>query len=295
MPVLASLHRPAPGHAIAQPGRHAERRYSAGIFSTYSIKVLIALVLASPLLSLPARAEDPPMFAVASNMMQVMTEILGRYRHDNATANINLVFGSSGNFARQIMQGAPFQMFLSANKQYVDMLMRDNGRVSAYHEFATGRIGYFIPNGSRLAGKRSLEEINRALANDAYRRIAIANPEFAPYGIAARQALQTAGVWALDKKKLLKGENIAQAMQYTLAGGVDIGVVPLSYALLPDIRAQGKFFLIPRDWHDPIIEYLVLLKQAGPASRTFYEYLLSGKAVPVLKKYGYETARVAGE
>jgi molybdate transport system substrate-binding protein len=222
-------------------------------------------------------------------MTQVMTEILNQYRHEPGAGNINLVFGSSGNFARQIMQGAPFELFLSANKKYVEVLRRDNSRVTAFHEFALGRIGYFIPTGSLLSGKKNLKEINQSLINGEYRRIAIANPEFAPYGVAAKQSLQTAGLWVIEKEKLLMGENIAQAMQYTISGGVDLGIVPQSIAVLPETRDKGKFFLIPEDWHDPIIEYLVLLKNATPVSRACYQYLLSGKATPILEKYGYMT------
>lgn len=252
-------------------------------------------VLAFLLVFVPARAEDAPHFAVASNMMQVMTEILKQYKHDSGTADINLVFGSSGNFTRQIIQGAPFELFLSANKRYVDVLLRDGKHIAANREFALGHIGYFIPAGSLLSGKNTLEEINKALIDGEYRRIAIANPEFAPYGVAARQVLQTAGLWAMEKKKLLLGENIAQAMQYTLAGGVDIGIVPQSFAVLPDIRDKGNFFLIPENWHEPIIEYLVLLQDAGPQSRSFYQYLLSGKPKPILEKYGYSTDTMVGE
>lgn len=245
-------------------------------------------------ISTTVRAEDIPLFAVASNMMQVITEIRDQYileHHDN---DINLVFGSSGNFARQILQGAPFELFLSANKKYVDILEHGNGRVSAFREFAIGRIGYFIPEGSSLAGIKNLEGISKSLINGAYRRIAIANPEFAPYGVAARQALQTAGLWAVDNEKLLLGENIAQAVQFTLSGGVDLGIIPLSYALLPEVKNKGDFFLIPGDWHEPIIEYLVLLRGAGEQSRTFYQYLLSVKTKLILEKYGYATDTTMG-
>ena len=82
----------------------------------------------------PVKAEDVPLFAVASNMMQVMTEILKQYRHEPEAGNINLIFGSSGNFARQIIQGAPFELFLSANKKYVDVLRQHNGHVTSFHE-----------------------------------------------------------------------------------------------------------------------------------------------------------------
>lgn len=236
-----------------------------------------------------AGAKDVPQFAVAANMMHVMTDIREQYRNEHGNSDINLVFGSSGNFSRQILQGAPFELFLSANKKYVDFLIHNGVKPADYREFALGRIGYFIPDGSILSGDNSLEDINNSLVNGDFRRIAIANPEYAPYGVAARQALQTAGLWVIEKDKFLLGENIAQAVQFTLSGNVDIGIIPLSYALLPETRDKGKFYLIPENWHEPIIEYLVLLQKAGPAGKAFYQYLLSGRATPILKKYGYVT------
>ena len=219
-----------------------------------------------------------------------MTEIREQYRHEQGRSDISLVFGSSGNFARQILQGAPFELFLSANKKYVDLLINNGTMPSDYRQFALGRIGYFIPHGSLLSADNSLEEINKSLVNGKYRRLAIANPEYAPYGVAARQALQTAGLWAIENDKILLGENIAQAVQFTLSGSVDIGIIPLSYAVLPGTRDKGKFFLIPENWHEPIIEYLVLLQGAGSEGKAFYQYLLSGKAAPILKKFGYVTS-----
>lgn len=243
----------------------------------------------------PVRADKDPLFAVAANMMHVMTDVRELYMNEPGSAGINLVFGSSGNFARQIVQGAPFELFLSANKKYVDFLIHNGIRPADYREFALGRIGYFIPDGSALSGDRGLDEINKSLVNGKFRRIAIANPAFAPYGMAARQALQTAGLWAIENDKLLLGENIAQAVQFALSGNVDLGIIPLSYAVLPETRDKGKFFLIPENWHEPIIEYLVQLQGAGTASRAFYQYLLSGKAAQILKKYGYVTTTMVSD
>lgn len=237
----------------------------------------------------PAKAEDIPLVAVAANMMHVMTDVREQYIKERGSGDINLVFGSSGNFARQIVQGAPFEMFLSANRKYVNFLIHNGVEPTDYREFALGRIGYFIPNGSALSGDNSLEKISKSLVNGNFRRIAIANPEYAPYGVAAKQALQTSGLWVIEKEKLLLGENIAQAVQFTLSGSVDIGIIPFSYAVLPEIREKGRFFLIPENWHEPIIEYLVLLQKPGTTSKAFYQYLLSGKATPILKKYGYVT------
>ena len=233
-----------------------------------------------------ATAEEGPLVAVAANMMHVMNGIQEAYLEEGNNS-INFVYSSSGNLARQILQGAPFELFLSANRVYVDFLIQNDIRIAGIKEFARGRIGYFIPKNSSLSNKTGLEEINKTLVNGEYHRIAIANPEFAPYGVAAEQALRTAGLWVIESDKLLLGENTAQAVQFSLSGGVDIGIIPSSYAVIRAVRDGGKFYLIPEEWHQPIIEYLVLLLRSGPEGKKFYNYLQSDKVRLILEKNGY--------
>lgn len=231
-------------------------------------------------------AADSTHVAVASNMSHVISEISAQY---NAATRINLSFGSSGNFARQILQGAPYKLFISADKKYVDMLIENGYKIDASAAFARGRISIFIPNDSALQNNTSLEQVFKSLFHGHYQRIAIANPEHAPYGLAAEQALQSAGLWVIERDKLLVGENAAQAMQFALAGGVDLSIIPSSFAHLPSIIKKGKFYLIPESWHEPIQQVIVLLKGANESTRQFYHYLLSDEAKIIIRKYGYET------
>ena len=231
-------------------------------------------------------AAEPPLVAVASNMTQAMTEIAGRFQSSSGI-KIKLSFGSSGNFARQILQGARYQLFVAADKKYVDML-RDNGRqLTRIAEFAQGRIDFFIPKDSRLAGPGDLHSIVNAIQFGNYRRLVIANPEVAPYGLAAKQALASAGIWIINYSKLLVGENAAQAVQFSLSGAVDIGIIPASAAVQPEVRERGSFIPIPEAWHLPIQHYLVLLGSANPSAVRFYDYLLTGAAQRILVTYGY--------
>ena len=164
------------------------------------------------------------------------------------------------------------------------------GKLIRSGEFARGRIGFFIPNGSRLSAKTNLEDIVNAIEFDDYKRMVYANPEYAPYGAAAVQALHKAGVWNIDKAKLLMGENAAQALRFSLAGGVDIAIIPSSYAVLPKVKDQGRFIMIPEQWHKPIKQYLALLSDSNPSAEQFYEYLLSPDPQIILAKYGYTTS-----
>ena len=101
--------------------------------------------------------------------------------------------------------------------------------------------------------------------------------------------MHSAGVWDIDKGKLLMGENAAQALQFSLSGGVDVAVIPASYAVLPKVKNKGHFFLIPEQWHKPIQQYLALMSDSDPSATRFYEYLLSPEPQFILAKYGYTT------
>lgn len=231
-------------------------------------------------------AADSSHVAVASNMSHVISEILDQYK---PATRINLSFGSSGNFARQILQGAPYKLFISADKKYVDMLVENGYGIDSSAEFARGRIGIFIPNDSALNNHTSLGQVFKSLYHGRYQRISIANPEHAPFGRAAEQALQNAGLWIIQQGKLLIGENAAQALQFALSGGVDLSIIPSSFARLPGIINKGKFYLIPKSWHEPIQQVIVLFNGANESTRQFYHYLLSDEAKIIIRKYGYET------
>lgn len=252
-----------------------------------AITLILLLVLYAPC-SMAARTL---LVAAASNMSNTLTEITNQFEKESGI-RVKLSFGSSGNFTRQILQGAPYQIFLSADKKYVDKLADSGHKPVQTEEFARGRIGFFIPKGSKLSTKTNVEDIINAIEFDDYNRMVYANPEFAPYGTAAVQALHSAGVWNIDKGKLLMGENAAQALQYSLSGGVDVALIPASYAVLPKVKDKGRFFMIPEQWHKPIQQYLALLSDSNPSAKRFYDYLLSTEPQYILAKYGYSTGPV---
>lgn len=252
------------------------------------MKRIVILLLVLALYSPCSMAARSILVAAASNMSTTLAEITDQFEKKSGI-KVKLSFGSSGNFARQILQGAPYQIFLSADKNYLDKLTDSGYMPVRSQEFTRGRIGFFIPAGSKLSAKTNLQDIINAIEFDNYDRLVYANPKFAPYGSAAVQALQSAGVWVIDKKKLLMGENAAQALQFSLSGGVDIAIIPASYAVLPKVNDKGRFILIPEQWHKPIQQYLALLSGKNPSAVQFYEYLLSPEPQYILAKYGYTT------
>lgn len=224
--------------------------------------------------------------AVASNMSPALTDIASSFEQDTNN-NARLIFGSSGNFAQQIIQGAPFKLFLSADRKYIDLLTENGITLLADIEYARGRIGLFIVNGSSMSDSADLDAAISKLIYGHYKRLTIANPEHAPYGVAAQQALQSAGLWIVDKHRLLLAENAAQATQIVLSGNVDAGIIPASFAQLPELQGKGKFFLIPEHWHQPLQQHLVLLEGASNIEKQFFEYMQNDKARIIVQKYGY--------
>jgi molybdate transport system substrate-binding protein len=153
--------------------------------------------------------------------------------------------------------------------------------------YATGRIGLFVPKGSRVKGSADLRDLAPALRDGRLRKFAIANPQHAPYGVAAKEALTKAGVWWAIEPHLVLGENAAQATVFALSGATEAAIIPYSLALKPDVRAAGDFTLISDSWHNPLRQRAVVLKGATAVARDFFAYLQTPAARTVFKRYGF--------
>jgi molybdate transport system substrate-binding protein len=228
--------------------------------------------------------------AAASDLKFALDELVARFERDTGS-RVRVVLGSSGQFYSQILQGAPFHVFMSADERFVHQLAdagrtRDRGRL-----YALGRIGVFVPRGSPLRADGSLRDLAAALRDGRLRRWAIANPEHAPYGMRAREALQHAGLWEAIQPHLVLGENIAQAAQFATSGSTQGGILALSLAQAPAVAARGSFDLIAREWHAPLAQRMVVLKDAPAAAAAFYDYLATPAAQAILARYGFEPPR----
>jgi molybdenum ABC transporter molybdate-binding protein len=240
---------------------------------------------------LDARVAEPvetgvPVVAAAADLNYALPEISGQFTKDTGKT-VKLPFGSSGNFATQIQQGAPFDIFFSADEEYVQKLAAAGLTVDDGTLYAVGRIGIFVATGSPLAVDGELVGLKAALADGRVKKFAIANPEHAPYGRAARAALQHAGLWDQIEPLLVLGENVSQATQFATTGGAQGGIIPLSLARAPEIAKLGTFALVPESWHPQLRQRMVLLKRAGETARTFYAYMQQSTARAALKRYGF--------
>jgi len=249
---------------------------------SHARRLLAALAL---LFAAGSSGADAPVIAAASDLQFALEEVAAAFRAAGGR-EVKLVFGSSGNFFRQIVQGAPFQMFLSADEQFV-LRLAEHGRSEGRGElYAAGRIVLFVPRGSPL-GRAELAALAPALEAGTIRRLAIANPEHAPYGRAAEQALRSRGLWEKAAPRLVLGENVSQAAQFAASGSVDAAIFAYSLALSPRVSEAGSFVLIPAEWHRPLRQRMVLLKGAGETARAFYRFMQGERSRAILARYGF--------
>jgi molybdate transport system substrate-binding protein len=243
-------------------------------------------VLAAPL---GGGAADAPLVAAASDLRFALDEVAAQFTRDTGW-RVRIVYGSSGNFRRQIAEGGPFELFLSADEAYVLALAKEGHLVDDGVLYAIGRIALVIPEGSPLRPDPSLRDLAAAVAAGRVGRFAIANPEHAPYGRAAREALTAVGAWEGLQGRLVLGENVAQAAQFAVSGSAQGGIVALSLALAPGALAGARHVAIPASMHQPLRQRMALTKRATESARAFYRYLQSPAATVILQRYGFTAA-----
>ncbi len=233
-----------------------------------------------------AQSADKPNIAAAADLQFALPEVAAAFQE--ATGKIvQLSFGSSGNFARQLREGAPFELFFSADENFVfdlakDGIARDDGEL-----YAIGRIVLIVPNGSPLKADGSLADLGAALADGRLDKFAIANPDHAPYGKRAEEALRHRGLWPAIQSKLVFGENVSQAAQFATSANAQGGIIAYSLALSPKVRALGQFALIPAEWHEPLRQRMALMKTAGAVASEFYAFAKSPPAREIFRRYGF--------
>jgi molybdate transport system substrate-binding protein len=248
-------------------------------------RILVAGLLAGIVLQAGAATEIPAV-AAAADLAFALPEIAAAFRRDTGR-EVKLSFGSSGNFARQIAEGAPFELFLSADERYVERL-REQGRTDGGGAlYAVGRIVLFVPKGSPVAADPELRGLAQALADGRLKKLAIANPEHAPYGRAAQEALAQAGLADRARERLVLGENASQAAQFATTGAAQAGIIPLSLAAAPAMAGRGSHALLPQSMHRPLRQRMVLTRGAGETARAFFSYLQQPAARAVLARYGF--------
>jgi molybdate transport system substrate-binding protein len=209
-----------------------------------------------------------------------MPEIARQFRAARPAVELEIAYGSSGNFLAQISNGAPFDVFLSADVEYPRKLASAGVAAgNAVFTYAVGRLVVWVPARSPL-------DPAAALRDPSLKHLAIANPQHAPYGRAAQAALRSLGLYAGVQPKLVLGENVAQTLQFVESGAADAGIVAMSLALAPPVRARGRYWEIPPEAYPRMEQGGIILKDSG-AARDFRAFLLSAGGRRILRQYGF--------
>jgi len=228
--------------------------------------------------------------AAAADLKFALDELSTAFRRQHPDVAVTITYGSSGNFYAQLSNDAPFDVFLSADVAYPRKLIEQGkGARDTLFRYAVGRIVVWVPSESKL----DVQKLGiQALADPSVRRIAIANPQHAPYGRAAEAAMRSAGVYDTVKDRLVLGENVAQTAQFVQSGSADAGVIALSLALSPVMRDKGRYWQVPLDAYPRIEQGGVILSSAKDpdAARAFRAFVLGDEGKAVLKKYGFAEA-----
>jgi len=233
----------------------------------------------------PAAAAQEIAVAAASDLSSVFPQIAGKFEQETGR-KVRVTYGSSGQFFLQIENGAPYDLFFSADLQYPRRLaaegLADPGTIQLY---AVGKIVLYVPNGSAVDAAEGL----RVLLSPRLNRVAIANPAHAPYGRAAVEALKSAGLYEAVKSKLVMGENVSQAAQFVQSGSAGAGIVALSLALSPAMRSAGHFAELPLSGYTPLKQAAVILKSSRDraGAEQFLTYLRRPETAALLARYGF--------
>ncbi len=244
------------------------------------IAVVFAFVFAVPL----CKAQEITV-AAAADLQFAFQDVATRFQKDTGKS-VKLIFGSSGNFFTQIQNGAPFDVFFSADIAYPKKLEAAGlAEPGTLYPYATGKIVLWVPNESKL----DLGQGVRVLLDPSIKKIAVANPEHAPYGRAAVAAIKHENIYDKVSDKFVLGENISQAASFVASSSAEIAIVALSLALAPAMKQKGRYVEISADAYPPLEQAAVILKssQNKDIARQFIDFLKTPPILELLRGYGF--------
>ncbi len=223
--------------------------------------------------------------AAAADLRYAFEALRERFEATHPVIRLKISYGSSGQFFAQLRNGAPFDLYFSADADYPRRLIAEGLAVdSSFFLYAVGQLVVWVPLDSPLA-LDSWDE----LGGPAVRRLALANPRHAPYGRTAVAALQSLGLYERVRARLVLGENVAQAAQFAVSGAADAGIIALSLALAPEMQRRGRYRLLPPDAYPPIAQGAVVLRRAAarPEVWAFWRFVQQPEGRAVLRRYGF--------
>lgn len=243
-------------------------------------KILLTLVLAK---SLIFAAEVN--IAAAADLKFALADIVKAYEAANKGDTVKTTFGASGKLTTQITEGAPFDLFFAANISYPEKLKAAGMTAGEIKPYAVGRLVILTKKSSGIDLKNGVS----VLTSDKVKKISIANPDVAPYGKAAVEALKSYGIYEKIESKIVKGENVQQAATFGITGAADVAIVAHSLAVQPTIANQVNTYLIDAKAHNKMVQAYVMTKKGGtnPSAKKFLDFFESKEGDAVMKKYGF--------
>jgi molybdate transport system substrate-binding protein len=224
--------------------------------------------------------------AAAADLQFAMQDVAAQFQKQTGK-EVKLIYGSSGNFFQQLQNGAPFDMFFSADLDYPKKLESAGlTEPGSYYEYAKGKIVIWVLKDSKLDISSGLQ----ALLDPSIKKIAVANPQHAPYGRAAVAAMQKEGIYDKVKDKFVLAENIAQTASYVMSGSADVGIVALSLALSPNMKDKGRYFEVPAGDYPPIKQACVILNSSKnkETAKQFLSFIKTAAVADTLRRYGFD-------
>lgn len=223
--------------------------------------------------------------AAAADMSAALPALVAAYTKKTGQA-VKLSFGSSGSLTNQIRNGAPFDVFFSADEEYPQQLIAEGLVSGTLYRYSVGRLVLWVPNDSPL----DLSKLGmKALLDPSVKKVSIANPATAPYGRAAAEALRHFGIYDQVSSRLVLGENVSQASQFVESGNAQAGLIALSHALAPAMKDKGRYWTVPLDAYPTLNQAAVVLSRSkqGDAARRFLDFLRTPEATSLLASYGF--------
>lgn len=250
-------------------------------------RLLLSLPLAMALPVAHAQADPTLTIAAASDLRFALDELVQRFRTARAGAQVDVVYGSSGKLSTQVRNGAPFDIFFSADRVYAEALQAAGLAAGPPQMYAIGRLVAWSADAT--LGRLTLDELVR---HPAVKRFAIANPEHAPYGQRALEVLRRRGLYDAVRHKLVLGDNVSQAAQFVQTGAAQAGIVAYSLVLSPGLAEQGAWTLLPDAWHSPLEQAFVVTKRAAasPLAAAFVQHLALPASQALLQRHGFSVA-----
>lgn len=222
--------------------------------------------------------------AAAADLKFAMDEVVTAFKKSNPAEEVEVIYGSSGKAHTQIQQGAPYDLYFSADVAFPQELIKGGFAASAeVIPYALGRI--VLWSNSKDASRMTLAN----LTDSQITHIAIANPKHAPYGKRAEEALRASELWEKVEPKMIYGENITQTAQFVQTGNAEVGILALSIAMAPELSSKGGHYLIPDNLHEPLNQGFIILKRAenNKLAKQFAGYMTSKETRAVMTKYGF--------